>query len=138
MSAFIVEDETINRVIGALKGFDRQSPIAKRLREELSLDLTTRQSRHELGTAMFALNCNAIEQRYGAGEAKEFRALDYSYRPTTATLVQAYKSLRCWLYQCSEGDVKETSLLYQTMSALTGDLAEEIVEKLPAYEKAEW
>lgn len=139
MSAFIVEDQIINRVVSFLST-DRESDHIRRLIvAETSLDIARIEDHcSTLGNAMFALNVNAIEQRYGAGEAKEFRALDFAYRYELAKRIQAYKSLQCWLYQCSEGDVPDTSLLYATMERVAGLLAAKIVCDLPAYDKATW
>jgi hypothetical protein len=54
---------------------------------------------------------NGVDARYGDGEARKFRQLDYRYRETESVpLVQVLKSLQCWLYQCSEGNVPETEL----------------------------
>ena len=94
----------------------------------------------KLGADMLRLNCQAVDARYGEGESKSFRD-DLTYRfahpygPVTA--VQAYKSLTCWLYQCSEGDVPETEL-YKSMERVSDALAHHIVSESSAYEAAKW
>lgn len=138
MSAFIVEDEVINRVLGFLWCERSNSCYQRILRDEQGIEILTDEGRDKLGRAMFELNCNAVEQRYGEGEAKEFRPLDYRPGIALCNKVQAYKSLRCWLYQCMEGDVPETSLLYATMQRISDEMAHEIVSNLDAYEKARW
>lgn len=118
MSSFVVEDEIINSVVNFLSKYRVHGSylFLEDVNAETGCNLETAEGRTALGNAMFALNCNAVEQRYGAGEAKEFRALDYQYRSTIPpTLIQAYKSLSCWRYQCAEGDVPESSLLYAAM-----------------------
>ena len=67
MKKFIVPDKTINSVLtwvvendardGGLEGGDAES-LAK------------------LGTSMLEMNCDAIDQLYGYGEAAEYRPLD--------------------------------------------------------------
>lgn len=134
MSAYIVDDATINRVVGFLAKTDSRREIAR----DLDCDLATREGRAKLAEAMFALNIQAIEARYGEGQATDFRALDFAYRAERTSAIQAYKSLRCWLYQCSEGEISETSLLYAVMERASDGLAHEIVAELPAYQDAAW
>ena len=134
MSAYVVEDKVINQIVDAL--------ACARLREnvltETGCNLAVTEDRAKLGQSMFELNCTAVEQRYGKGEAASFRTLDYTYqRSMPPTLIQAYKSLGCWMYQCSEGDVPETPL-FKTMEKLHGEMAHEIVRQLPAYDRAAW
>ena len=133
MSAFIVEDKTINRVVSHLEwDRDGQAWTMHRLEKE-GLPIIS----DELGQAMFALNVEAVEQRYGEGEAKEFRDLNYRYSPQNAKIHQVLKSLRCWIYQCSEGSVPETPL-FQIMDEYSSALALIIVSDMPEYERANW
>jgi hypothetical protein len=138
MSAFIVEDKTINRVVTFL-GTDREGDwLRRQVQEHLGLDLTTGVGRETLGQLMFSLNCDAVNQRYGENQAQEFRPLDYKYRmEISCNRIQAFKSLQCWHYQCSEGDIDQNPL-YQTMERIQGALAEIIVTRLDAYDKLAW
>ena len=139
MSAFVVEDETINRVITFLS-IDRELDYLRRqIKDETGCDLRTPEGCAELGTAMFDLNCNAVNQRYEPDAAAQFRELDYEYRLVPfSRAMQVYKSLGCWLYQCSEGDVPETSLLYSAMQRVKADLADHIISRLPEYDSCNW
>jgi len=136
MSAFVVEDQVINRVLAFLSQHNGRIPNL--LMQELGVNIHLAEETAKLGQSMIELNCNAVEQRYGGGEAKRFRELNYSLRREPTNIIQAYKSLRCWLYQCAEGDVPETSLLYATMSRISDMLAHEIVQNLPQYDRAAW
>lgn len=141
MSAFLVENQTINGVVayfGALKMKD--SAIHRTLYAEGGIDTQTREGRAALGAAMFELNCAALDARYGEGTAANDSAdCPYAWTSTAPpTPVQAFKSLQCWLYQCSEGDIPDTSLLYATMTRVKDQLAISIVEAMPQYEKAKW
>jgi hypothetical protein len=139
MSAYVVEDEVINGVIAFLAVGRDIEHIQGLVRDETGIDLAAFEGKQKLGEAMFALNCNAVEQRYGQGEAKEFRDLDYQFcTQIPPTVLQAYKSLGCWLYQCSEGDVPGTSLLFATMQRVHDNMAHFIVGRLDAYGKAKW
>ena len=139
MSAFVVEDKTINGVVAFLALTRDLDRVRRVVEQEMGADLSTGDGCQQIAEAMFRLNCNAVDQRYGEGESATFRDLDYRYqRVIPPSIVQAYKSLRCWIYQCSEGDVPEASLLYSTMAKVSDALAHEIVTGLPAYDRAEW
>ena len=111
MSAFMVEDSTINNVVNWLRREEFVfSEIPQKLRE-LGFEPSVAGFAEALGQAMFQLNIAAVDARYGKGEAAKFRKLNYRYQVTEPVpLVQVLKSLRCWLYQCCEGDVPETEL----------------------------
>jgi hypothetical protein len=88
---------------------------------------------------MFQLNIKAVDARYGKGEAAKFRKLNYRYQVTEPVpLVQVVKSLRCWLYQCCEGDVPETELYQLFDDDIRLYLLNKIVTELPEYEEAYW
>lgn len=139
MSAFMVEDSVINSVIAYLAHGRNIDHIRTLIFTETGCDLRTADGCEKLGVAMFQLNIEGVEARYGKGEAAEFRELDHKFRselPPTA--IQAYKSLGCWHYQCSEGELPESNLFYATMERVSSEIAHEIVRSLPAYEKARW
>jgi hypothetical protein len=139
MSAFMVEDKTINRVVNYLR-YDNDSGhwTKTRLEREAGIILNGKTTEADkLARAMFDLNVRAVEDRYGEGEAKTFRALDFKPDYAGGSRMQVLKSLRCWLYQCTEGDVPETPL-YQIMDDYSNRLAYAIVSSLPEFEAAEW
>ena len=139
MSAFIVEDTTINRVVTWLKREGAPSHFTlDRLARKYCVDLASDQWDEKLARAMFQLNCDGVNARYGEGEAGKFRPLNFTYKPEGDTfLVQVLKSLQCWKYQCSEGDVPETKL-YQFFEEVEHHLALQIVIRSPEYDKAKW
>lgn len=141
MSAFIVDDKTINSVVSYLAsgsaGLGRG--LGGLIKDELGLDLADEKDQRALGEAMFRLNCQAVEARYGDGTASDFRDLDYCYsRVVTAHPAAVLKSLNCWQYQCSEGNIPDESLLFATMERVAGMLANQIVSDSPAYDQAAW
>jgi hypothetical protein len=106
MSAYMVADQTINRVVTWLASdVDINWWLQGKVEEALQIDTKTLEWRLKIGNAVFQLNIDAVNARYGQGEAAHFRPLDYQYRIVIAPKLQVYKSLRCWLYQCCEGDV---------------------------------
>jgi hypothetical protein len=139
MSAFMVADETINRVVTWLKREVQTSRFTLDwLAREYGVDLERAGWDEKLAQAMFQLNCDGVTERYGKGEAEKFRPLNFTYKPEIQySLVQVLKSLQCWKYQCSEGDVPETKL-YQFFEEVEHHLALKIVMKLPEYDRATW
>jgi hypothetical protein len=139
MSAFIVADKTINHIVNWLR---REkflvSAIPYKLKG-LGFDTGKAGWAERLGYAMFQLNVIAVEARYGSGEAKRFRPLDYRYEVThTVPLVQVLKSLQCWLYQCCEGEAPETALYQLFDHDVRVYLMGKIISQLPEYQRAEW
>jgi hypothetical protein len=139
MSAFMVEDATINRVVTWLKREVTTSRFTLDwLAREYDVDLTSDQWDKKLAEAMFELNCEGVNARYGEGEAEKFRPLNFTYKPEVYhSLVQVFKSLQCWKYQCGEGNVPDTKL-YQFFEEVGYNLAVKIVMDLPEYETAKW
>ena len=139
MSAFMVNDETINRVMAYLvNANERRDWLATYFLKEHGYPLDTFEQQQHLAIRLFALNKRGVECRYGNGEAKKFRPLDYQYRRTIPPgAVQAFKSLSCLLYQCSEGNVPETKL-YKLLDRIKGYIAEDIVHNLKEYDLAKW
>jgi hypothetical protein len=141
MSAFIVEDKTINNVVNWLRRdveLDKFSLIPHKL-TKLGFDTGKSGWTERLGYAMFQLNIIAVDARYGSGEAGKFRKLDYRYQVTVPVpLVQVLKSLQCWLYQCNEGDVPTTALYGLFDNDVQLYLMNEIIDTLPEYQNAVW
>ena len=135
MSTFVVRDETINRVVTWLSGTGQKfgcylSPLGYYVTDKALLT--------ELAKEMFNLNVEAVNQRYGDGEAATFRPLDFQYRCTPpATTFQVLKNLHCWLYQCHEGSIPEDEL-YLAFERVHNGLAHDIVSQLPEYKAAKW
>jgi hypothetical protein len=139
MSAFIVDDKTINKVVTWLKREVQTNRFTLDwLAREYGVDLTGDGWDEKLAQAMFQLNCDGVNARYGEGESEKFRPLNFTYQPEIQySLVQVLKSLQCWKYQCSEGDVPETQL-YRFFEEVEHHLALKIVMNLPEYDKAPW
>jgi len=139
MSAYVVDDATINKVVSFLalkqqgsRGFYPADAL------EGYYDLRDEADVSKLAYDMFDLNCIAVDQRYGEGEAAEFRPLDFEYRfVMPPPIIVVYKALNTWLYQCSEGNVPGRKL-YQLMDSVSNRLAHEIVRSTPQYEATPW
>ena len=147
MSAFMVADETINRVVYWLYFEVMKSQWLKDKLEKVSgIDTTNYAWSEALGKAMFELNIAGVNDRYGDGEAGKFRKLNFRYVPLHPTTlfsersqkIQVLKSLQCWLYQCTEGEVVKQPLYKFFQNVVEPYIMSRIVADLPEYQKAEW
>jgi hypothetical protein len=139
MSAFMVEDKTINNIVNWLGNEIDHMFIIPRKLKQLNIDTSVPGWAEDLGHIMFLLNINAVDARYGDGEAARFRQLDYRFEHTEAvSSMQVLKSLQCWLYQCCEGEVPETELYKLFAEDIRLFLMDKIITGFPEYEQAEW
>jgi hypothetical protein len=144
MSAFMVDDITINRVVSWMYyEIVGDKNLSYYLKEEFKeYDFIKDSGFEKLANDMFQLNANSVEQRHGKGELGKFRSLDFEFKLISILWLnneyQVLKSLRCWLYQCAEGDILDTNKLYQKFDRLSGKLAYRLVEQLDVYENAHW
>lgn len=131
MSAFIVEDDTINRIVTAIYQSDDWD--TDHLKQELSkAGISTRPQ--DLGEAMHLLNVTAVNYRYAHHPPA---TPDYHYRPVHSSTIQVSKSLMCWLYQCTEGDYDKAPL-YTLMEKYQANLAMSVLSHSPEWETATW
>ncbi len=134
MSAYTVDDKTINRVVSflALSGAAREYE-----RREISKVVGARNGdfADKLADAMHVLNLGAVLYRYPNGPA--MLGSFGGFRQEHADKVQVLKSLCCWLHQCTEGDFDQRPL-YRAMQDLQRRLAVELVSESKAWELAEW
>jgi hypothetical protein len=139
MSAFMVADETINRVVEWLF-WEVTKSLYLREKIEKALQINTSKPgwEKELGQAMFELNIDGVNDRYGEGEAKRFRELNYRYTPAHGSKIQVLKSLECWLYQCREGEVVKKPLFQFFDTVIEKHLMSSIISDLPEYNRAKW
>jgi len=138
MSAFIVEDSTINKVVAWLHFNIREVPRIARKLKAIGFDADADGWEEKLARAMFDLNVQAVNERYGEGEAAKFRPLNFASKlvPPPSTIT-AIKALHCWHYQCTEGEVPEDEL-YKLMEELDYTMLYKVVSATTEYERAAW
>jgi hypothetical protein len=117
MSAFLVGYETIDRILSWM--------ICRKKMDE--------KTAHVFGQEMLNMNAEAVNQRYDEGNVM----LGYKFRFRHASIFQALKSLQCWLYQCSEGNVPDRES-YKKFRELESEIMDEIISDMKEYEQAEW
>lgn len=150
MSAYVVEPKTINRILTSLSyGLKANQSVAneaKRRLNKIEWDIDSTEHLRDLGQAMYNLNVNAVSQRYpedteatlpGTHNTKTQELTRFKFKEEHCSTLQTYQSLRCWLYQCAEGNVTETAL-YKTFEKIKDGLARHIIEELPEYDQTEW
>ena len=142
MSAFMVNDEIINSIISGLKYAEEWGDGYAKFPRDPGNDLlcvSTPEQAQELGARLFHMNILGIEARYGKGDAKTFRPLDYAYASIPhPNIYQLFKSIRCLLYQCMEGDVPEEQPLYNALLDWSKNIAVYALEKSDKYQAAAW
>ena len=140
MSAFIVTDETINKVVSYLYA-KANGPGLQELGlstvQKIGFDLSDIDNCRSLAEQMFDLNVAAVNARYGTGEAEKFRPLNFQFRFIPSQLIEVIKALETWSYQCTGGAIPDQRL-YKAMQDLHCKLCREAVHQLPEYEAAPW
>lgn len=134
MSAFVVEQTTIHKILSWLRHEFRESSWLRQIAERYHIDVETTGWEQRIGQAMYDLNIDAVNQRYTEHNPRE--AFVYVPYPYTSRIA-AWKALGCWLYQCSEGTVPQTKL-YHYFQEIEKETALSIVMNLPEYEQAQW
>lgn len=126
MSAFIVSDGTMDRVVAAVLMIRRKTTF-----DGLP---ATPENATKIGRRLYVLNSAAVGQRY---DENEIEGAGYTYRPIDRGEPAFYKAVRSLLYQCSEGDVPEREL-FKDLERLSEQLAARYIKATKVYESAPW
>jgi hypothetical protein len=138
MSAFIINTSVMAKVVTAIllnhDTFDGESTCRSAL---LSTPTDAqKEAGTKIGRKLFLLNRRALRARYGCSTVG---LPDFAFREwAAASPVEQFKAMSCLLYQCSEGTLPDTQLLYGELNRAAGELAQRIVQDLPEYDKASW
>ena len=139
MSVYIVDDETINKVVSYIfaKALAPDSSIrwdATKL-AKMGYSLISAFSCDELAHKMFDMNVATVNARYGEEEGEGFSVPVFEYLFTPASQIEVIKALKAWKYQCTEGQVPELAL-YKAMIEVHYLLCIDFVEQTEEYEAA--
>jgi hypothetical protein len=142
MSAFMVEDRTINDSVAFLKSLTNTQSWILTPFVGLGYELKNMTDRERLAKDLFQLNIYGVNARYGDNQAQEFRPLNFHFKDKVSSakrfnIIQCIKSLHCLIYQCSEGNVPESCLFKATQSVIQ-NLESQVVSSMAAYDRAEW
>lgn len=136
MSAFIVQDKTVNRIVTFLNS-DARNDSGRDFRR-LGYDLSQVEDLERLARDLHLLNCDAVDDRYGKGTAASDVPCAFTFHfENGVDRFQILKSASCPRYQCSEGDVPERPL-YKALEGFIASLSYDIISDLPQYDKAQW
>ena len=139
MSAWIVNKENIDRIITAAQTLRDETWLPSDFVDSLSpweSDLDA------FGTALWKMNVEAVKQRYGR-PIKDLpgspgsRLPKYHFTRSDVDIFQLLKSVQCFLYQCSEGDVPETDL-YKFVRKIEDRLCHYCATTDSRYDAANW
>ena len=155
MSSFIVENKTINRIVnfcfwehdGYLKHeIERELKEIGIILHGFNDDKDTDNALKKFGEELLKLNITAFYVRYEKSQfdvKKEIEEalIGYKYEDTPLKdrgIFQVLKSIKCFLYQCSEGDIPEKSNLYKCLRNIEGNIEKHIIGEIPEFNNAEW
>jgi hypothetical protein len=123
MSCCICEDDAISRAVAVLLPLN---------------EMPSDEAKKALGQEILELNERAYRTRYPE-ETVEPIPFEFDYSAVFGkTPIELLKSLQYVIYHCSEGNIPETSPLYDRMSDAAHKLMDEIVSELPEWKAAKW
>jgi len=138
MSAYILKNSSINQIVSGIEyatrtGSDSLLGIPAPCSELLNFENPA-----DFGQALHDMNEQAVRIRYQDDYPLPGSTQAYLYAPgDLPSLVQLYKTIQGFLYQCFEGDVYK-SPLYQALEEYKNDLACYFVDQSSLYQKAKW
>ena len=136
MSAYIVEADTLYRVINLITKIDYVNNSLKPIKDEAIL--TPQILFNKLNT----LNRFAISERYEAEKMTDkpsykFNLERYNKVVSNTNQYQNFKSLQCLTYQCAEGEAFKSDL-YKSLEEFERSFAVQIISSLKQYEQSTW
>ena len=153
MSAYVVDDDCINRILTYLINISTGNGHEWTLRplEEQGFQIKRNaEEQKRLAEEMFKLNCKSVDERYGERQEEKDGFVDFKYKPGLkemafgiselvyeVTFFQALKSLACFLYQSCEGTCDNLPL-YLALRDVQNRLCINYVNNRPEYESAKW
>jgi hypothetical protein len=121
MSCFICDKKTIDRILNYIStNFDE-------------FKLMSGKELDNFGQKMVDMNYQAYNYRYDSKE----KSYVYIFQSVLVTPIQALKSLKCFLYQASEGNIPEKKL-YKMLYKIEIEIMNKVINGLEEYDKAEW
>ncbi|AJP62024.1 hypothetical protein [ANMV-1 virus] len=141
MSTYVVDDETINKVVSYMNasanGPDANTPWDASKLAKMGFNVASSVDCPRLAHAMFDMNVAAVNARYGEEEGEDFPLHSFKFYFVPAPLIEVIKALETWLYQCLEGEMPKLRL-YQAMREIHCWLCIEAVHRSDEYEAVSW
>jgi len=151
MSAFIVNDKTINRILSFISSwnFYENADLKFNFWNRLGYDELTQKEKEglnnltneeeqnlilsKIGFVLKEINTEAVNQRYQ--EKTKAEPFNFKYEP--CNIFQAYNHLRCLTYQMLEGNIPETET-YKLLQKIENQMAFQIAGEHNKVKNAEW
>jgi hypothetical protein len=144
MSSFLVKDCSINKIVTFFVkcSYDNElynSLINNKLKDN-GYNLNYNQNddnnpdAQRLIINMKGLNISAINYRYNE-DVEKYDIIFNEIKENNE--LQILKTLQCFLYQCSEGNIPETKLFIM-LKEIEEILKNKVIDKLDDYKKAKW
>jgi hypothetical protein len=134
MSSYVVADETINRILTHFQAEQFKPAPLQAPACVAGYDLTDDSDVFRLGCSFRRMNELAVNAKNRIAVADDPYAFS---RVAVPSRVEAYKALRCFLYQCN-GKPTSKSAAFVQLNDYCQLLARSIIEALPEFEKAKW
>ncbi len=129
MSSFHVGNKKISYLACSLKEF-----VATSDRKNMLLIETDEEGQHietqDLARDLHRMNDRALIVRYDSSQEPAFKYSHTKACPmaTAESMATFYQSLKCYLYQCAEGNLPDTAL-YRRLTKIKDSLANRIAAK---------
>ena len=134
MSAYVVSNDTINRIVTYLEKDNSENRWDRdMLAKAAGIPPTDPNFADKLGEQLLLLNVDSVNRLYNEQDAPQ----DYEFKRIPCSKMQLFKTLSCYLYQSCEGDCDKTAL-FKAVDRMQFSIAKSIIYDLPAYEYAEW
>lgn len=146
MSAFMISDDSLSRLAQFFADlrYENESPLMylrcpfgfmPSMPEETAQAMTL-----DLAERMWEMNAHALNARYGDDSEMcpdgPFEWVAQRVEPCRPW--QVLKSLDCLMYQCSEGNVPETSDLFKKLDKFRASLSRILASHTAEYDAAKW
>jgi len=131
MSCFVVDDETIFKIVWGLSERNKFPPGYT----------DSAEGKVALANALKAMNIAAYEQRYSEAPLEQdsyARGYQEVPRLPIQTPVQFLKTVQAYLYQCTEGKVLDWPLYQYLDRVVLRSVMMEIISNLREYKDAPW
>ena len=135
MSCFMVNDKTIDSILTGMKRVAEHNDYNLLMNYKGISD----DAWNTLGRTMLALNDYALACRYTSHNIGDCSHNHYKF-DFLGGLHKAEQSvacLKCWMYQCSEGNADEKAV-FKEMKKVLGEMCQAIVYKSDDYKNADW
>ena len=136
MSAFIVDEDNLYRVINSITKIEQYTKPLKEIKEQAI------SNPKGLFKKLNSLNRYSISQRYEKDIFDDqmtypFNLSKYNETVLKTNQYQNLKSLRCYLYQSCEGKAHDSDL-YKLLNKISDDIAFDIVANSKEYKESKW